>query len=976
MPSIWGTGGRSGQGPREATYRQPRLQEGTARGEGGREVWVWLLITPPRRRRTSVSPTVNRGVDQTAPRDQVQWKCNLWNWFLVDLQAAQPISPSTTPPPPTRRAENTSLGDVVQQLPELSPHHKGYTTGDRREGANPSMMETPLPPLTRLGMAITTGLRIEPRGTGVWLGLVPGMGPQHRPEPRLNTDRRNPEDEAATPTLGRKEPGCSQKGKRGLAGMADPLMKPSCHHNEDLMALCSPSAAFGGPQPLGGCRGKPDARRGEKAGDTPRVQEAIARLFPGDSDRAQPDFPGDEQVLVADAGLALHPETTPSRCAQSSPAFGPRPTPGPSPRVMVLLPAESSPDPSATHRGWGLPTRGETEAPQRGGTGSGPQAGLSRCPRHDTFNIFVVRWAGSARGKPLFPVRSEDHRTDASVPPPTPGSAGLCCPLEAFAEYNLAYVRLWTLEVPTNLDLLPPQDQPPATGLSHQAAGPVCRGHPTAASLTAALPGSLPTPFSHARAGGERALRPEPWARYRPEMLIQRVPKKPFSPGRTSNSSTFGAPGMPGPGGGKSDLCAPRCYRTRQESSSSRGGPRSPSRSAPGRRWTPEGWGPRENGAEGSPLQNAPAPESGTEGSSPRATPTPADPSQGETRRRGMEGSSPRAAPTPADRPRRAGGPGRVGRRARPLQNAPAPESGTEGSSPRAAPTPADRPRRAGGPGRVGRRARPPTDRPRPGALSPGPAVGPPRRPARLGQQDAPRPGSGLGLLPATPRALCPRRRPSRPALRGATSARRRLRSDSPRAAMREGNPQPGVPPTTEATPGERPEAGRPRPAGRGLPPLVPNTQPLSRARNPTPQGAGGPAGTGSPQAHFRRRGRSAGGRGPPCGGEPASPKGVTSGRGAVSAGGAAGGVGRRARVPAGPRPPGLSSLSALPPRGGGAAPSCGGGRFPKRKGKLSGRRERGHLLEPGLAHLRRSLPPASGRGRAGASGDREQRVP
>lgn len=42
---------------------------------------------------------------------------------------------------------------------------------------------------------------------------------------------------AATPSLGRKGPRCSEKGKGGLVGVADPLMKPSYHHNEDLMYL-------------------------------------------------------------------------------------------------------------------------------------------------------------------------------------------------------------------------------------------------------------------------------------------------------------------------------------------------------------------------------------------------------------------------------------------------------------------------------------------------------------------------------------------------------------------------------------------------------------------------------------------------------------------------------------------------------------------------------------------------------------------
>lgn len=150
-------------------------------------------------------------------------------------------------------------------------------------------------------------------------------------------------------------------------------------------------------------------------------------------------------------------------------------------------------------------------------------------------------------------------------------------------------------------------------------------------------------------------------------------------------------------------------------------------------------------------------------------------------------GSTPQTAPTPADRPRRAG----------------ARESGVEHSPPTDHPPPLQTtPRGLGAPG-VGRRARPPRT-----------AVRPPRRPAP-GVSRTP-PGPRLRARPpATPRSLCRRRRrPLRPALRGATSGWRRLGSDSPRAAMRVGNPKPGGPPTPEVTRGEQPEAGRPKPAG------------------------------------------------------------------------------------------------------------------------------------------------------------------
>lgn len=85
----------------------------------------------------------------------------------------------------------------------------------------------------RIGSLTTGGpppeQRLEP-------GLLWTLGAAPLP-PGRPASRRPPAPKTATPSPGRKEPGCSQKGKGGPAGVADPLMKASCHHNEDLMYL-------------------------------------------------------------------------------------------------------------------------------------------------------------------------------------------------------------------------------------------------------------------------------------------------------------------------------------------------------------------------------------------------------------------------------------------------------------------------------------------------------------------------------------------------------------------------------------------------------------------------------------------------------------------------------------------------------------------------------------------------------------------
>lgn len=78
--------------------------------------------------RTSVSPTVNRRVNPTAPQGHVQWNCNLWDWFLVDLQAAQLITPPIIPP---CWAEKTLVPRprLTGQSSTRAPTHAGCAPG-------------------------------------------------------------------------------------------------------------------------------------------------------------------------------------------------------------------------------------------------------------------------------------------------------------------------------------------------------------------------------------------------------------------------------------------------------------------------------------------------------------------------------------------------------------------------------------------------------------------------------------------------------------------------------------------------------------------------------------------------------------------------------------------------------------------------------------------------------------------------------
>lgn len=101
-------------------------------------------------------------------------------------------------------------------------------------------------------------------------------------------------------------------------------------------------------------------------------------------------------------------------------------------------------------------------------------------------------------------------------------------------------------------------------------------------------------------------------------------------------------------------------------------------------------------------------------------------------------------------------------------------------------------PCRAGGPGRVGRRARPPRT-----------AVRPPRRPA-----------PGVGRIPRAPGTTAGHTQVSVPGAAAAALTARSPWGDLWMVPARQstvGNPQPGGPPTAEVTRGEQPEAGRPR---------------------------------------------------------------------------------------------------------------------------------------------------------------------
>ncbi|XP_030156338.1 collagen alpha-1(VII) chain-like [Lynx canadensis] len=197
---------------------------------------------------------------------------------------------------------------------------------------------------------------------------------------------------------------------------------------------------------------------------------------------------------------------------------------------------------------------------------------------------------------------------------------------------------------------------------------------------------------------------------------------------------------------------------------------------------------------------------------------------------------------------------------------------------------------------------RPPPRRPHP---DPGLAEGPPRRPARPGSSG--RPGSGPGRPRATLGALTAR-------------SRRRLLSHSPLppprppAATRVPQPTARRAPTAEpqGSPGTaedaQPEPRGPRPALGGRSPCLEHAAPLGSAE-PGGSGTRREARAG-PEARSRTSGGGAGASGwPPP--PPPPPAGVTSGRGAVSAGGTAGGTGRRERGPllepgsgAGPLPP------------------------------------------------------------------------